>query len=119
MGDVDGGGAHAVVKGAELFGHVLAELSIKCAEGFVHHEGFGLANDGAAEGDALAIPAREAANGAVQDVFDSEDGGDFSDLGLDLSAGHSLTDQRIGDVLAHIHVRVEGEHLEHESDVAF
>ena len=35
-----------------------------------------------------------------------------------LRPAHALADQRIGDVAAHVHVRVEREHLEDEGDVA-
>ncbi len=38
---------------------------------------------------------------------------------LELGARHALGQQREADVLAHIHVRIEREELEHEGDVAF
>ena len=40
------------------------------------------------------------------------------DARLDLAARHALADQREADVLAHVHVRIEREQLEHEGDVA-
>ena len=86
VGDVDGGRAHAVVEGAQLLGHVLAELGVERAERLVHQEGLGLAHDGAAEGDALAVAAGEAADRAVEDGVDAEDARDLRDLGADLGA---------------------------------
>ena len=55
MGDVDSGRVHAVVENAQFLGHDLAEFGVERAEGFVHHEGLGVAHDGTAEGHALAV----------------------------------------------------------------
>ena len=52
---------------------MLAELGVERAQRFVHHEGLGVAHDGAAKGDALAVAAGQAADGAVEDVVDAED----------------------------------------------
>ena len=118
MRDVDGGGAHAVVQGAEFQRHMFAEFGIQSAQGFVHQKTGGVADDGATKGDALAVAARQAADGLFKDRGDAEDFGDFVDLGADLVALHALADQRVRDVFAHVHMRIEREHLEHEGDVA-
>ena len=48
----------------------LAEFGVEGTELFGHHEGLGVADDGAAKGDALAVAAGEAADGAVEHVVD-------------------------------------------------
>ncbi len=51
-------------------------------------------------------------------MLDLEDAGDLGNARRHLLALHALADQGIGDVLAHVHMRVEREHLEDEGDVA-
>ena len=63
MGDVDGGRVHPVMQGPKLLGHDFAEFGVQRAKGFVHHEGLGVAHDGAAKRDALAVASRKAADG--------------------------------------------------------
>ena len=119
MRDVNRGSAHTVVQGAQLFGHVLSKLGIKRTQGFVHHEGFWLAHDGAAKGDALPVATRKPAYGLIEKFLNAEHPGDFSHLGLDLCLGHTLTFQRVADILPHIEVRIKSKHLKNKSYIAF
>ena len=118
MGHIDSGGPHPVMQGAQFFGHVFAKLGIERAQGFVHHKGLGIADDGAAQGDALPVAAGQATDGFVEDRCDAQDACHLGHLGLYLGAGYPLRNKRIADVPPHVHVRVEGEHLEHHGDVA-
>ena len=52
-----------VVQAAQLLAHQLAEGGIERAQRLVHQEGLGAADDGAAQGHALAVAAGEAATG--------------------------------------------------------
>ena len=99
--------------------HQLAELGVERAERLVHQERLRAADDGAAERHALAVAAGEAADRPVEDVVDAAGASRASSTRrCDLGPRHALADQREGDVPAHVHVRVEREHLEHEGDVA-
>ena len=116
--DVHGGRLEAVVQRAQLAAHHLAELRVQCAERLVEQERQGLADDRAAQRDALAVAARESRHRAVQEIGDPQNPCRLLDALPYLVAPHALTSQRIGDVRAHVHVRVEREELEHERDVA-
>ena len=108
----------AVVQRAQLAAHHLAELRVQCAERLVEQERQGLADDRAAQRDALAVAARESRHRAVQQIGDPQNPRRLLDALPYLVAPHALASQRIGDVRAHVHVRVEREELEHERDVA-
>ena len=57
MGDVDRGRGDPHVEFAEFAHHQVAEFGVEGAERLVHQEGLRPADDGAAEGDALAVAA--------------------------------------------------------------
>ena len=71
MGDIDRGRPHPVMQGAQLFGHMLAELGIQRAKRFVHEERLRVAHNRPTQRHALPITARQAANGLFQDVADA------------------------------------------------
>ena len=80
MGDVDGGGLEPIVQHAQLAAHDVAELRVEGAERFIHHEGGGLAYDGAAERHALPVARGEAGDRSVQEVLDAQDAGGLPTL---------------------------------------
>ena len=59
MGDVDHGGAEGVVQLGDLQPHRAAQRRVEVGERLVEQEGLGLAYDGAADRDALALAARQ------------------------------------------------------------
>jgi len=118
VGDVDGRRADPVVQIAQLVAHQAAEFGVERAKRFVHHERKRPADDGASESHALAIAAREARHRAIEQFGDPQNASGFLDPCLNLGALHAHRDQRKGDISPHIHVRIEREELEHESDVA-
>ena len=61
-----------------------AELGVEVGERLVHEEDRRFADDGAAEGDALALAAGELARLAVEVAGEVEDRGRFLDAGFDL-----------------------------------
>ena len=113
-----GARADVLVQGAQLAAHQLAELGIQGAQRLVHQKGLRLAHDGSAQRHALAVAAGELRHRLVQQVADAQRARRRLDLARDLVPGHALRHQRKGNVAAHVHVRIEREHLEHEGDVA-
>ena len=66
VGDVDRGGAEAVLQPRDLQPHVDAQRRVEIGERLVEEERLRLAHDGAADGDALALAAGERARPAVE-----------------------------------------------------
>src|SRR5262249_44883081 len=59
VGDEEEGDADASLKGFELDAHLLATLRVEGGKGLVEEKDVGLEDDGAGEGDALALAAGE------------------------------------------------------------
>ena len=58
VGDVDHGGLQAMMEELDFLAHLDAHLGVEVGERFVEEEGRRLADDGAADGDALALDRR-------------------------------------------------------------
>ena len=107
-----------MVQFADLQPHRAAQGGVEVGQRLVEQEGRGLAHDGAADGDALALAARQLAGATVEKVGQVEDARGFGDLAVHhhlVLAGHL---QREGDVVAHRHVRIERIGLEHHGQLA-
>ena len=87
VGDVDHGGLELLVQFGDLEPHVDAQRGVEVGQRLVEQEGLGLAHDGAADGDALALAAGEGARAAVEIVGEVEDARGVRDL---------LVDHRLG-----------------------
>ena len=74
-GDVDRGGAHLLVHLLDLDAHLHAQLGVEVGQRLVEQEHLGVAHDGAAHGDALALAAGELLGLAVEQLLDVEDAG--------------------------------------------
>jgi hypothetical protein len=118
VGDVDEGGTEAAVEVAQFGAGVEAELGIEVAEGFIEEEDAGASDDGAAEGDALALTAGEFARAAVEEGRDLEHFGDFADSPFDFCPGGFALAHAEGEVVVDGHVGVEGVGLEDHGDIA-
>ena len=118
VGDVDHRRPQAGVQGGELGAHRDAELGVEVGEGLVEQEGDGVADDGAADRDALALAAGELAGAALEEGVDLEHAGGVGDAAGDLGAGQAGVLETEGEVLAHGHVRVEGVGLEDHREAA-
>ena len=103
---------------AQLAAHDIAEFRVQRAQRLVEQKRQRLAHDGPAERHALAVAARQARNRAIQQMRDPQRARRLVDTALHLAAQHPLRPERIGDIRAHVHVRVEREQLEHERNVA-
>ena len=118
VGDVDHGGVEAVVQLGDLDPHLDAQAGVEVGERLVEQEHARVADDGAADGDALALAAGELLGLAVEQVGDLQDAGGV----LDPLLGGLGVDLRELEAEAHIvldgHVRVERVGLEHHRDAA-
>jgi hypothetical protein len=72
----------------------------------------------APERDTLAVAAGQAADARAEQVLDAQDARHLLDAPVDLGARHAFVAQRELEVVAHAHVRIEREQLEHHRDVA-
>ena len=60
MGDVDGGDADLALQALELDAHLLAQLGVEVGQGLVQEQQARGLDDGAGQGDALLLAARQA-----------------------------------------------------------
>ena len=118
VGDEHGRRLQALVQLAQLDAHQLAEFGVERTQRLVHQERLRLAHDRAAQRDTLAVAAREPADARTEQVFDAQDARHFLDAAVDLGARQAFVAQRKLEVVAHAHVRVQREELEHHRDVA-
>src|SRR5665647_3121498 len=118
VGHVDRGHAQLVLQAADLGTHLHAQLCVEVGERLVHEKGLRLAHDGAPHGDPLALATREGARLALQEVLQAEHLCRVAHPPVDLVLGHLAHPQPEGDVVVHLHVRVERVVLEHHGDVA-
>jgi hypothetical protein len=72
VSDVHERRAEPLVQLRELASHVHPELGIQIGERLVHQEGARLANHGAPERDALALPARKLGGTTVEKLLNME-----------------------------------------------
>jgi hypothetical protein len=102
----------------DLGAHLHAQLGVEVRQWLVEQEHLGIAHDGAAHRDALALAARELLGLAVEQLGDVEDAGRRPDPLVDLRLRCLLELEPERHVLVHVHVRVERVVLEHHGDVA-
>ena len=134
--DIDEGDAEALVHLFELDLHLLPHLEVEGAEGLVEEQDLGLVDEGAGDGDALLLPAREGGDGALFKPFEVDERERLFHLLRDLLFGelfllripialvvfvsvHDLLAAKPeGDVFEHVEVGEEGIALEHRIDGA-
>ena len=106
------------MKAPDLGAGLRAELRVEVGQRLVHEEDLGLAHERAAEGDALALSARELTRLAVEQRRDIERACRFVDTAADLVPLELPDLQAERQVLPHAHLGVERVVLEHHCDVA-
>ena len=116
--DVDGGGADLLMHLLDLGAHLHAQLGVQVGQRLVEQEHLGIAHDGAAHGNALALAAGQRLGLALEQFLDVEDARGLVDALLDLGLGIALEAEAERHVLRHRHVRIERVVLEHHGDVA-
>ena len=118
MGDVDEGGVDTLTQLDYLGAHLVPQLRVEVGKRLVHEEDGGVAHDGAADCDALALAAGERLRLAVEVLGDVEDLRRLAHLLVDNVLLLLAQLQREGHIFIHRHVRVERVVLEHHCDVA-
>src|SRR6266478_6317984 len=96
----------------------MTELGVQRTQWLVHHASLGAPDECAAKRDALAVTAGKTGYGALQQVLDAQEPGNLLDPPLAFHTRHPLALEWERDVLAHFHVRVQREQLEHEADIS-
>ena len=117
VGNVDEGGAQPLVESGDLGAHDPAELGIQIGQGLVQKEHLGAPHDGAAEGDTLALTARQGAGLTLQKLGNAQNTGGLGDLFVDDILGYFGCFEGEGQVLVDRHVGVQGVVLEHHGNV--
>ena len=116
MSHVHGGGPDLPLEPFQLVPGGVAQLGVEVGEGLIEEKDLGIPHEGATEGDALALPARELARITVEVAGDAEHIGRPPDLLRDLGARHPDRLEGKGDVLSDGPVGVEGVALEDHRD---
>jgi len=119
VGDIDAGGLEGHVQALDLRAHVDAQLGVEIGQRLVEEEELGLAGDGAADGDTLALAAGQFLRLAVEEGLDLQDLGGALDRRGDAGARRAAHLEAEAEILAHRHVRIERVVLEDHGDVAF
>ena len=120
-GDVQEGHAEPLADAAQLAAHPGAEVGVERPERFVEQHQGRLRHEGAGEGDALALTARDGGDGAAlepREAHEVDHGPHPVRDGARRGAVVGPVLQPEGDVLLHGQVREQREVLEHEADVA-
>jgi hypothetical protein len=118
VGDVDRRDPQALVQLGQLRAHRDAQLGVEVGQRLVHQERRRLAHDGPAHGDALALPARQRAGPALEQLGESEHVGDLGDAALARGPVDPPQAQAEAEVAAHGQVRIQRVVLEDHRDVA-
>ncbi len=118
VGHVNHGGVEIAVHPGDLDAHLHPQRRVEIGERFVEQEHLGVADDGAADGDPLALAARQGFRLAIQQRVELEDAGRLVDLAVDFRFRHLGQLQTEPHVVAHRHVRIERVGLEHHRDAA-
>ena len=112
MRDIDHRRADALVQPLDLDAQLGAQLRVKVGQRLVKQKHRRLAHQSAADGDALALAARERGGPAVEQRAQAQHVGGGADPLLDFGARHVRDLQAEGHVAAHAHARIKRVGLE-------
>ena len=118
VGDVDGGGLVLDVDVLQLGAHLLAQLGIERAHRLVHQQGLGPAHQRPPDRDALHVAAGQRRGSLAEQPIDAQRLGNLAHPPIDDAPALVRGAQRESDVLVDGQVRIEGEQLEYEGDIA-
>ena len=116
VGDVDHRSVELAVEPGDLDAHLHAKRRVEVGERLVEQEHLRLAYDGAADGNALTLTARELAGLAVEQLLQLQDLGRTHHLGVALGLGHASETQRERHVVGHRHMGIERVGLKHHGE---
>lgn len=112
VGDKDKGNPEFCLEIFEFDLHVLAELGIEGGEGFVEEEHLGAADEGAGEGDALALTARELVGFPGLEVLEGNKREGFEHAAFAFGGFDLLHGEAEFDIIADVEVGEKGVALE-------
>ncbi len=118
VGDVHHGDAEAFVQVLDLHLHLLAQLLVQRAQGFVHQHQLRLEHQRPGEGNTLLLATRELRRIAIAETLQLDHRQRALDPLLDVRLGHAAHAERKRQVLRHGHVRKQRVVLEHHAHVA-
>ena len=118
VGDVDDAGADFGVQAAEFLAHLYAQGGVEVRQRFVEEEDFGVAHEGAADGDALALATAERFGFSIEVVFELQQARGGADAAVDLGGRDFGELEAEAHVFVDAHVRVERVRLEDHGDFA-
>ncbi len=118
MGHVDHRGLQFLVQARKLQAHLNTQRGIEVGQRLIEEKHLGVAHDGAADGDALALAAGQLPRLAFEQRLQLQGARGRFDLAGNLLFVGTGQVQGEGHVLAHRHVRVERIGLEHHGQVA-
>ena len=95
-----------------------AQRRVKVRKWLIKQEHLGIAHDGTAERDPLALAAGERVRSALHKLGEAERRRHVFYAAIDFPAVNAAAAQAEGEIFAHAHVWIEGIALEHHSDVA-
>jgi hypothetical protein len=118
VGHVDRRGAEPALQELDLGPHLDAQLGVEVRQGLVEEEHLRVAHQGAPDGHALALAARQVPRLAVEIRVEAQQArGLIHPLGNG-GAVHAVDAHSVADVVAHAHMGVERVVLEHHGGVA-
>ena len=113
MGDVDKGDVHFPLQALEFQLHLLAQLEVQRAQGFVQQQHPGLVDQAAGDGHPLLLPARELVDAAALEAFEAHDLQHFQHFGADRLLRQFFEPQAESHVFKHVQMREQRILLEH------
>ena len=102
----------------ELVAHAHAQRTVQVGQGFVKQKYFGFAHNGATNGYALALTARQVLGLALQQVFDVQNLGSMTHRAVDLGGVDLGQLKTKSHVVVQVHVRVQRVRLKHHGNAA-
>ena len=107
MGDIDHGRAQPLFEGGNLGAHVDTQGGIEIGQRLVKKKQPRIAHDGAANGDTLALPARQFARLALKQRIQPQNLCGRLDPRADIGLINARQTQRIAHVFGNGHMRIE------------
>ena len=95
-----------------------AHFGVEVRERFVEKEDAWLADNGAADGDALLLSSGKIARHACEKIFNTEDGGGFLNAACDVGCREMADAKAEGEVFSDVEMRVKRIILEDHGDIA-
>ena len=118
VGDVDGRGFVLDVNVLQLGPHLLAQLGVERADRLVHQQRLGPAHERSPDGDALHVAAGQGRGPFAEQPIDAQRLGHLAHALIHDVPVLIRGAQRKRNVLVGGQMRIEGEQLEHEGDIA-